>query len=73
MAFIFPGNLSNEDEVLGWLIHQMKSDEIEEITDEMLVKIIEENKHVVVVVCEYLNNLSFQVDFYRNPFVSFRR
>lgn len=73
MAFIFPGNLSNEDEVLGWLIHQMKSDEIEEITDEMLVKIIEENKHVVVVVCEYLNNLSFQVDFYRNPFVSFHR
>ena len=38
---------------MGWLIHQMKSDEIEEITDEMLLKIVEEHKHVAVIVCKF--------------------
>ena len=46
------GNLANEDEVLGWLIHQMKSDEIEEVTDEMLDKILDDHEKVAVVICE---------------------
>ena len=46
------GNLNDEDEVLGWLIHQMKHDEIEEVTDEMLEKLIEEHEHVAAVVCK---------------------
>jgi hypothetical protein len=55
----FAGNLSNQDEVLGWLLHQLKSDEIEEITDEMLKNIIERKEHVAVVVCEW-NCTKFQ-------------
>merc|ERR1712020_277384 len=47
---IFAGDLSNEDEVLGWLLHQQKSDEIEEVTDEMLDEILEEREHVAVLV-----------------------
>ena len=46
------GDLSNSNEVLGWLIHQMKSDEIEEVTDEMLKMLVEENPHVAVLFCK---------------------
>ena len=46
------GDLSNSNEVLGWLIHQMKSDEIEEVTDEMLEMLVEENPHVAVLFCK---------------------
>lgn len=44
--------MANEDEVLGWLIHQMKSEEIEEVTDEMLEKLLEKHNDVAVVVCK---------------------
>lgn len=50
---LYEGNLASEDEVLGWLIHQMKSDEIEEVTDEMLEQILEKFDDVAVVVCKY--------------------
>ena len=46
------GNLLNEDEVLGWLIHQMKNDEIEEVTDEMLEKLVDNHEHVALVICK---------------------
>ena len=39
-------------QVLGWLLHQQKSDEIEEVTDEMLDEILEEREHVAVLVCK---------------------
>jgi len=39
----------NEEEVLAWLIRQVSSDEIEDITDEMLDKIIERNPYVAAV------------------------
>ena len=42
----------NPDQVLGWLLHQQKSDEIEEVTDEMLDEILEEREHVAVLVCK---------------------
>ena len=53
IPFLFDGNLANEDEVLGWLLHQMKSDEIEQVTDEMLDKIVEEYSDVALVICEF--------------------
>ena len=40
------------NQVLGWLLHQEKSDEIEEVTDEMLNEILAEREHVAVLVCE---------------------
>ena len=51
-CFCFSGNLANEDEVLGWLIHQKKSEEIEDVTDEMLNRLVDKHEHVAVVVCE---------------------
>ncbi len=51
-CILLAGDLNNENEILGWLIHQMKSDEIEEVTDEMLQKLIESFDKVAVVVCE---------------------
>ena len=36
----------------------MKSDEIEEVTDEMLRDIVEKHEHVAVVVCELYFSLT---------------
>ncbi len=49
----YVGDLLNEDEVLGWLLHQLMSDELEEVTDEMLDNIMETKEHVAVVICTY--------------------
>ncbi|XP_043221611.1 uncharacterized protein LOC122381465 isoform X20 [Amphibalanus amphitrite] len=46
---IYDGDLTDEDEVLAWLIHQLESDEIEDVTDEMLDKLIKEESHVAVL------------------------
>ena len=46
------GELGNSNEVLGWLIHQMKTDEIEEVTDEMLKMLVDTNPHVAVIFCK---------------------
>ena len=37
----------NEDEVLEWLIEQKNTATIEEVTDEILVDLIEEHEYVV--------------------------
>lgn len=42
------GNLSEEEEVLKWLVEQKNSDTIEELTDELLENIIKNNEYVVV-------------------------
>jgi len=48
----FLGNLEDEEKVLAWLEHQVKSDEIEDITDEMLDMLIDKMPHVAVLFCE---------------------
>lgn len=53
---MYQGSLVNEDEVLGWLIHQMKNDQIEEVTDEMLEELVANHEHVAVVVCKFNAN-----------------
>ena len=50
---VYDGDLHNEEEVLAWLIEQLHSDEIEDITDEMLDKLIRESNHLAVLFCEY--------------------
>ena len=52
------GNLENDNEVLGWLIHQMKSDEIEEVTLEMLEMLKETHPVVACVFCKFHQVLS---------------
>jgi hypothetical protein len=52
--FIFlsiTGDLKNEEQVLDWLIHQVESDEIEDVTDEMLDMLIKRSKHLAVLFC----------------------
>jgi hypothetical protein len=47
--------LEEEEKVLKWLENQQKTDEIEDITDEMLDMIIEKMHHVAVLFCKYLH------------------
>lgn len=46
---IYQGDLTDEEEVLKWLIEQMTSDEIEEVTNEMLDILIENNEYFAVL------------------------
>ena len=45
---IYEGDLMNEDEVLKWLIVQKNTATIEEVTDEILVHLIEDHEYVAV-------------------------
>ena len=49
---LYEGNLENPNEVLGWLLHQMKTEEIEHVTDEMLDLLKIEHKYVAVLFCK---------------------
>lgn len=51
----YEGNLEEEDKVLSWLKHQTESDEIEDITDEMLDLILEKMPYVAVLFCKYFS------------------
>lgn len=46
---VFEGDLTVEEQVLDWLIHQVESDEIEDVTDEMLDMLIKRSKHLAVL------------------------
>ena len=49
---IYTGDLRIERDVLDWLIEQLKSDEIEEVTDEILDNLIEKHKVLISVFCK---------------------
>jgi len=40
--------------VLDWLLEQMTTDEIEQVTDEMLDSLIEKNNAVLAVFCKII-------------------
>lgn len=50
---MYEGNLEDEEKVLKWLEHQFSSDEIEDVTDEMLDIILGKMPHVAVLFCKY--------------------
>ena len=53
MAIIYTsGSLLAEEEVLEWLIEQVETEEIEEVTDEMLEKLIERSENLAVLFCK---------------------
>lgn len=52
----YEGNLEEEEKVLEWLQHQAESDEIEDITDEMLDLIIEKMPYVAVLFCKHFSS-----------------
>ncbi|GBL81903.1 hypothetical protein AVEN_132315-1, partial [Araneus ventricosus] len=39
----------NEEAVLEWLVHQMSSDEIEEVTDKLLDSMVKKHSQVAVL------------------------
>lgn len=47
------GDLENEEEILEWLVDQLEKDEIEDVTDEMLDRLIKDGKTVAVLFCKY--------------------
>lgn len=56
---VYEGNLEKEEEVLRWMELQTSSDEIEDVTDEMLDIIIAKMHHVAVLFCKFpLSQLS---------------
>lgn len=58
---LYEGNLEEEEKVLKWLEHQYKSDEIEDITDEMLDMIIEKKQFVAVLFCKLFFSVLFLI------------
>lgn len=51
---LYQGDLSNEEQVLAWLVEQLSADMIEDVTDEMLDKLIKKSKNLAVLFCKYL-------------------
>lgn len=49
---VYEGRLQDEESVLKWLEQQTTSDEIEDITDEMLDIILEKMQYVAVLFCK---------------------
>lgn len=45
-----------ERDVLDWLVEQMDSDEIEEVTDEILDSLIEKHKAILAVFCKNISD-----------------
>lgn len=52
IPMLYEGNLEDEEKVLKWLEHQVKSDEIEDINNEMLDIILEKTPYVAVLFCK---------------------
>lgn len=52
-CYTLSGDLENEEEILEWLVGQLEKDEIEDVTDEMLDKLIKDGKTVAVLFCKY--------------------
>jgi thioredoxin-like negative regulator of GroEL len=48
---LYDGDIENEEEILEWLLEQLEKDEIEDVTDEMLDKLIKEGKTMAVLFC----------------------
>lgn len=49
---IYKGDLRIERDVLDWLEEQLSNDEIEEVTDEILDKLIEKHQAIIAVFCK---------------------
>lgn len=50
---VYDGDLEEEEEFLEWLVQQLEKDEIEDVTDEMLDKLIKDSKFLAVLFCTY--------------------
>lgn len=55
---VYEGSLSEEEEVLQWLIQQKTEDRIELITRVMLETMVEETQYLAVYFCKF-NSITF--------------
>lgn len=58
------GDIENEDEILEWLLSQLEKDEIEDVTDEMLDRLIKDGKTLAVLFCK-LRKIQLQSIIYK--------
>lgn len=58
---LYEGDLNNEEQVLAWLMEQLASDTIEDITDEMLDKLIKKSTHLAVLFCKSHFKFNFSI------------
>lgn len=49
---VYSGDLMNEEDILHWLVAQLEKDEIEDVTDEMLDRLVKEGKTLAVLFCK---------------------
>ncbi len=56
---LYRGDLADEQQVLKWLIHNVESAEIEEVTDEILDVLIKKSAHLAVLFCECFDPSTF--------------
>lgn len=50
---VYDGDLENEEAILQWLVSQQEKDEIEDVTDEMLDKLVKEGRTLAVLFCKF--------------------
>lgn len=53
---VYSGDLLNEEEILHWLVSQLEKDEIEDVTDEMLDRMVKEGSTLAVLFCKFPNH-----------------
>lgn len=53
---VYSGDLLNEEEILHWLVSQLERDEIEDVTDEMLDRLVKEGNTLAVLFCKSMSN-----------------
>lgn len=68
---VYEGRLEDEESVLKWLEQQTTSDEIEDITDEMLDLILEKMPYVAVLFCKLICTFVLFFSVLTNHFFSF--
>jgi hypothetical protein len=49
---VLAGDLKNEDDILTWLSHQVSSEEIEDVNDEMMDMLIGRLTNLAVLFCK---------------------
>lgn len=49
---VYSGDLLNEEDILHWLVSQLERDEIEDVTDEMLDRLVKEGNTLAVLFCK---------------------
>ena len=67
-ANVYDGDLLDEEQILHWLLGKMEHDEIEDVTEEMLDKMVKEGRVLAVLFCKNLPLVLPRPELYLNSF-----